>query len=118
MGYGKFAILILLIPIILIGLLIKNEVDFRKEAYTIKNSNMSIEEKINAKYSIFKERVESYPKNYEMQVFVEELLDIPVDTIFNLYYEKGYKLIKVTRFKRTTSNDRLEIMMTFLKTNE
>ena len=66
MGYDKFAILILLIPIILIGLLIKNEIDFRKEVYTIKNSNMSIEEKINTKYSIFKEKVESYPKNYEM----------------------------------------------------
>lgn len=111
-------ILILLIPFILVGLIVKSNIDYNREANTIKNSNMSIEEKINTKYSIFKEKVESYPKNYEMQVFVEELLNIPVDTIFNLYYEKGYKLIKITRFRRTTSNNQLEIMMTFLKTNE
>lgn len=111
-------ILIFLIPFILVGLIVKSNIDYNREANTIKNSNMSIEEKINTKYSIFKEKVESYPKNYEMQVFVEELLNIPVDTIFNLYYEKGYKLIKITRFRRTTSNNQLEIMMTFLKTNE
>ena len=109
--------LILLILSLFIGLIIKSNNDFTKEINSIKNSGMSIEEQINTKYSIFKDKVESYPKDYKMQIYVEGSLGIPVDKIVNLYYEKGYTLIKVDRFERSSYYG-LEIMMTFLKTNE